>query len=193
MSTSGKATASSALWTPGQLGDNVVAPFHPALANGSMSTGFANGAVGCRVKVPKSGQLRDLTVFQVASSGNVSVGVFDTGDALAGSRTRLWSTGSIACPAANGWRTVGDPNIAVVAGQELDFLFAADNLTATIARAAAVVGDLNLPASFWPAAGGASPKLGVRPTAGMMPLPATITEANMVSIGTVPMIIARIS
>lgn len=179
---------------PGTLGPGIVAPFHPLMCNGVFAVAAANWGWTVRVVVHRTGVLNDLTILQNVSSGNICVGVYDTGDASSGNRTRLYTTGSIACPAANAWRVVGDPAINVVAGQQLDFALVADNTTATFGGYSLVLGQAGqLPTNFWPAAGGALPKLSSILVT-QLPLPTTLTEANLTQPGSqVPMIIARIT
>ena len=82
--------------------------------------GAANDMIGCRVVVPTTGTLHDLTIYISTSAGNIDVGIYST----AATRARLYSTGSIACPAGGGWRNVGDPALAVTAGDQYDFCVA---------------------------------------------------------------------
>lgn len=147
-----------------------------------------------RVIIPRSGKLRDIAVYQGAQSGNIRVAVYDTGDAAAGKRTRLWESGSVATPAANGWRVIGDPDLDVVAGQQLDLIVCYDNNTATIGRYAVAfsAASVVLPVGFNPLPGGASPKLAA--SAGdSFTMPATFDEANLEGANSSPCIIGRIT
>ena len=166
----------------------LVAPWDPRMANSLANIGGVNTARGVRVTIPRSGTLVDLAVFVGTSSGNIDVGVYST----AATRARLYSTGSIACPAAGAWAVVGDPNITVYAGQQLDLFLAADNTTATFARFLGAHADQPaLPTDFW-ASDGAAPKLSFQATS-VLPLPATIAEASVASTNAEHLIIARVA
>lgn len=172
----------------GQLPNTFVAPFHPSLFSGVANVGNANGGKGVRLVVPKTGQLRDFYVWVGTSSGNVCGGVYDT----QATRQRLWSSGSIACPAGNSWGLIGDPNVAVNAGDQLDFWLAADNTTATFGRMFPVHANTStLPAGFWPGSG-ASPKINGQAN-GIFPLPTTIAEASIAGSNLILFAMARIS
>lgn len=168
---------------------SLVAPYPIPMATGGQAMPGTNGGRSCRVLIPKTGNLRDIAVFPTASSGNIEASIYST----AATRSRLWTSGSVACGAANAWQVVADPNLAVSAGDLLDLVIAADNTTAAFIResTAGLAGLHNLPSGF---AGGAaaSPKIGCQITTAM-PAPSTISEANMVAATTVPLIIARIS
>lgn len=151
---------------------------------------------GWRVIVPETGKLRDMSVFIGTSSGNLAIGVYDTGDASAGNRSRLWTSGSVASP-GTGWRIIGDPNIDVTAGQMLDVWVAADNTTISLARVASQIsaGVGGLPTGFVVAAGGASPKVGGHtiPALTSLAFPSTVSEANVTNEQFPPAIIGRVS
>jgi hypothetical protein len=166
----------------------LVAPYNPALI-GSAAVLSANQAFGSRVVVPRTGTMVDLAIYVGATSGNIDVGVYST----AGTRVKLYSTGSIACPAANAWAVVGALSLSVTAGDQFDFLLASDNGTASFGRALqlpnAAAGQL--PTNFWPAAGGALPKISMGMGA-MFPLPATIAEGSVAAGIHALCIIARV-
>jgi hypothetical protein len=168
---------------------NLVAPFDPRLANTVAAPG-ANIAWGCRVTIPKAGTLTDLAIYIGTSSGNADVGVYD---ATAATRNRLFSTGSIACPAGVQWTIVGNPNLAVAQGDQLDFAVVFDNATATVLRfQGAQSAQTQLPTGFWPAALGGTPRLSWSKTTAF-PLPATTTEATIAANLAVAVIIARVA
>lgn len=136
----------------------------------------ANNAYGCRVVIPKTGILNDLSIFIGTSNGNIDLGVYST----AGTRARLWSSGSTPCPAAGAWRNVGDPGILVTAGDELDFAVSTDSATAAFATnlETSPVAGVQLPAEFL-TPGGALPKLAWFKSGSAFPLPATLAEAGL--------------
>lgn len=83
--------------------------------------------------VRRSGTLTSLWVPVATQSGNIDVGIYRY--SVANSRfDRLWSSGSQACPAANGWRLGGNPNLAVTMGEVLYVAMTCDNTTATFLR-----------------------------------------------------------
>jgi hypothetical protein len=168
---------------------NLVSAFHPLMLDTALALPSVNTSLGIRVIVPRSGVLRDLAAFVQVSSGNIDAGVYST----AGTRARLWSTGSIACPTGGQWNILGDPALPVASGQQLDFHLGADNTTATFGGHSLSFSSVKqLPTVFWAAAGGALPKLAS--TGPSFPLPATITEANVgTTSGRLFGLIARIS
>lgn len=171
-----------------QLPDTFVCGIHPTLFSGVSNVGGANGGKSLRVVVPKTGNLRDVAVYVGVSSGNVDVGVYST----ASTRAKLWSSGSVACPAANGWGIVGDPNLAVTAGQQLDLWLSCDNTTATFGRVFVTnAAQSTLPTGFWPA-NGAEPKINGQANS-VFPLPSTIAEASITNNSYNIALIARVS
>jgi hypothetical protein len=157
------------------------------LLTGSQAVITANQARFVRVTIPKTGNLRDLAVFVGGQSGNVDIGVYST----ASTRVRLYSSGSVACPAANAWRIIGDPNIAVTQGDLLDFAFACDNASAAFARIAMMSSTYIFPAGFL-TGGGATPKIaGIM--GGAFPLPSTVAEGSISDTVSAISIIGRIS
>ena len=170
------------------IGPALVAPHDPRLVRTISSIPDVNLVSGVRVIVPRTGTLKELTVYVSVSSGNVDGAVYST----AGTRVRLWSTGSIACPAA-GWQSLGNPDVAVTAGDQLDFSLAANNITATFANCqvlpAIALGAL--PTAFWVASGGALSKLYWYVYA--FPAPATIAEASLSGYSYAPFMMARVA
>lgn len=138
-----------------------------------------------RFVMPRAGTLAGIAYWVVTASGNYDCGVYDTGDATAGSRTLLFSTGSTAVPASGAWREFATPNLTVTQGQNVDIALQVDNATASIGRVAQVnTGGLTLPTNYLVAAGGASPKLiATGGTLGALGLSSTITEATVADAG----------
>lgn len=163
-------------------------------ATSTATTGGANSSRTVRVTIPKSGTLHDLAIFPTTSSGNVDVGVYDTGDASSGNRTRLYHSGSVACAAANAWQVVGDPNLVVVKGQQVDICLSCDNNTASF-LATAALSNANIaqfPTSFLPTTNACSPKKWCT-IATNFPMGTPIAEANMVVTTRGIAVIGRIS
>jgi hypothetical protein len=167
----------------------MVTAVHPVLYTATL--GFAaNQAVGSRIIVGQAGTLTDLAVYVVSSAGNIDVGVYST----ASPRVRLYSTGSIACPAAGAWRIVGSLSLVVAAGDQYDLVIGNDTGTATIgATANAVAAAIaTLPAGYLPALG-ASPLIGWFTAGVAFPLPATIADGAITPNQTVRAVAARIA
>lgn len=157
----------------------LLAPFNPSQVSAVSAPGNS-WIAGARVTAGQSGTLHDLSVYIGTSSGNLHVGVYDTNEALAGSRSLLWDSGSVASP-GTGWRVIGDPSLAVTAGKQYDLVVYPDNGTVTFGRLASVVGVAvnTMPTSFIATTGGATPKLAwVFSVGSYGALPATITEAQ---------------
>ena len=172
----------------GSYPSSLVSPYDPRLVVGT-STITANSARGVRVVIPKTGTLRDIAVYQGATSGNISVAIYTADEP----RSRVYTTGAIASPAANGWRIIGDPMLSVVAGEQYDFAWSADNATAAIGRVALVPNTAikDLPAGFLSGVT-ESPRLFWQ-GATLHPLPTSIAEADIAVAETgPPCIIARI-
>jgi hypothetical protein len=139
--------------------------------------------------VPRSGLLTDLAIYIGTSSGNIDVGVYST----AGTRAKLYSTGSIACPTGGQWNVVGALSLAVSAGDQLDLVFAADNATATFGRISGGANGLNqLPSNFFVAPLGAAPKLSWAAAASFA-LPSSFSEATCVVDASSWAVAARVS
>lgn len=175
--------------------NDLLAPYYTPFASATGVLGAANRAVISRVIAKKSGFLRDLTIVPSVQSGNIDIGIYDTGDTTTTVRTKLWSSGSIACPAALALPIVvtADPGagvVPIVAGRQYDLALAADNNTAAFYRSAATISWL--PAAFQTVPGAALPKLGAL-AATSFPLPATIAEATLTQLQIVYYIIGRIS
>lgn len=158
-------------------------------ASGAILT--ANLLIMNRVTIPSAGTLRDVAVFVTVTSGNFIASVYSA----AAPRVRLWTSGSVAVGSANTWQIIGDPGLAVSAGQQLYLSVIADNATAAIARvnggypAAAYA---QLPTRFAPA-DGAAPKLFSSSSPGSFTAPASVIEGDLTSLAVGYHIIARVS
>jgi hypothetical protein len=155
----------------------LAANVHPLLVSGFVAPG-TNQLYGSRITIPTAGTLRDLSVWIVTSSGNLQVGVYDTGQAASTTRTRLYQSGSVVMGTGTNWQVVADPALAVTAGQQLDLAVIVDNNTATLGRIPPHLGaaQSQLPTSFWPTA--VTPKLAWVHAPGSFILPSTLSEAN---------------
>lgn len=176
---------------------------HPSAINSPSprATGAANRAIGCRVIAPKAGFIRDLYLAVGVASGNIDIGIYDTGDTTTTVRTLKGHSGSIACPTAfaNTAAVVWDPGAGAIpctAGQQFEFMFSADNITATFVSGLASSYSI-LPTSHWVVPGGVLPKICGLVAAGAFPLPATIAEGSYLTgnqgTGVMPFICGRVS
>lgn len=165
----------------------LVAAHDPRLCKAAGGTD-ANIMLGARVIVPRTGTLTDFYIWPTVSTGNVDGAVYST----AATRVRLWSSGSVACPAAGGWRSLGNPALAVTAGTQLDFAVANTLGTAAFVNChdTPALGMGALPTGFFTAPDGASPK--VYWYVYSYPAPATLTEASLTAYSYAPFAMARI-
>lgn len=151
---------------------NVVAAFDPRLINSAAVAG-ANSVLAHRVTIPYSGILRDFTIYIGFSAGNVDGGIYDTSLTT---RNKLWTSGSVAAGTASSWQTLGDPQLPVQAGDQVDFCVATDSATCTFGKLTTGLPATSvLPASFWPSPLGGNNKIAWTKTASF-PLPTTFTE-----------------
>lgn len=158
-----------------------------AAPNFVTATAFTPGASliwACRVVIPKTGTLNNLSVFIVTSAGNLDAGVYDTS---ATTRNRLYHTGSIASP-GTGWRNLGNPGLSVTVNDEYDFAIVGSSASLQLARQVTGLATsmYTLPSGFLSGLGG-TPFLGWDFSAAI-PLPATLAEASMTVQGPVLMI-----
>jgi hypothetical protein len=97
---------------------NILAPIDPRLMREQVALGVGGYIMGVRVVIPTTGTLHDLSVFVTGGSGGtVDAGLYST----AGTRSRLYHTGALACPANGVWTILADPNLSVVEGEQYDF------------------------------------------------------------------------
>ena len=170
------------------IANGLVATQPPELLT-SVGAPSANLITAGRVTIPKAGTLHDLAVFIGTSSGNLRVGIYDCGVATPNVATRLYDSGSIAMPAA-GWQIIGDPALAVTAGQQLDLVASIDNAVARIGQgfAGPNVGSMGtLPANFIPSS--AAPKMYWTRDPGSFTLPATVTDGQKASMVVPPLLV----
>lgn len=157
---------------------------------GATAFGSAPLLLGSRIIIPIDGTLHDIAVYVATSAGNLDVGILDT---TAPTRTRLYHSGAVACPAATGWKIVADPNMAVSAGDQYDLVVGISSTTAALARVLLVNNAVpTLPAGFDPAPGGGSP-VTFWTVAATSTIPSTISDASLVSNANVIGIMARLA
>lgn len=168
---------------------SIVSTVDTRVVPGTSVYSVANHMKGVRVIIPKTGTLKGFSVWVTTASGNCEGAVIDT---TVTTRNVLWSSGSVVVAGASVWQTIGDPNISVTIGQQLDLAFTIDNITASIARAASIASLHTLPAAFpVQASGGAANKMNWD-AAQTIPIGSTIAEASLVGTSIVPLIIAYI-
>lgn len=178
-----------------QLPPDTMIALHPTLFAAAAVISGANRTVTARTVAPKTGFIRDMVIACAVSSGNIDVGVYDTGDTTTTVRTLKGHSGSIACPTAASGKLVvtWDPGagaIACTAGQQFEFALACDNVTATFYRVAP--GLAWYPDAFWAVPGAALPKAAaVVVTA--FPMLNTVAEASFLAQNYLPFIMARVS
>ncbi len=142
------ATDSSTLAQTQRFPALVASPLLPWQAGSAAVACISNGMRFIRVIVPQTGVLHDLSILVLNSSGNISLAIYDTGDAVAGTLTRLATSGAVACGSANVYQTY-DPSLNVTAGQQILLALTADNSTATFLGATlGTGGSVALPTSF---------------------------------------------
>lgn len=181
---------------------HLVQPVDPRLCDNSQALAAINNVRAVRAVMPATGTLMDLYVCIGTASGNVKGGVYDTGQTTNAVRTKLWEGASV--PAVAGYLKLGDPSIAVRAGQHLDLAVQADNITVTVARATVVSSGLVLPylaTDLSPPTvpvGQPAPtptvtaRYGWQETPGGFALDAAIAEGTLVATGFLPLLVARI-
>ncbi len=162
-----------------QFGGMVVPIGAPNIAQYATFTPGLNTAWGCRVVIPRTGTLNNLSVLIFTSAGNIDVGVFDC---AVTTRTRLYHTGAIASP-GTGWQNVGNPGLSVTVNDVLDFVVVGDSGSLALGRVtASATSASRLPAGFLDPTSGIT-FLGWSFAAGGATLPTTIAEASLVAQG----------
>lgn len=157
--------------------------------------------IGVRLEIERDGFLRDIAFDVGTASGNMSVEVYDTGDAAGGgTRTKLWASGSVSMTGMPSSYNLIDPGataIPVKRGQHIDVLLTADNTTATFLRATTAGNAMRVPDASLVVPGGALAKLAFKyPAVADLvaaTAPTTVTEANVLAQDTVPYISARVA
>jgi hypothetical protein len=152
-----------------------------------------------RCVVPKTGNLRDLSIF-IKAKGEAKIlgGVFDTGGAHANEYTRLSRLEAEMTPENEKWNVIYDPNLAVKKGQEImlaaQLIFAAS--TTEFGRCGSgVLSTANatlLPPSFVPGEA-VEPKLSGQKTLTEAGIPEKISDATLAVNNSAIALIARIS
>lgn len=149
-----------------------------------------------RVIAPRAGVLKDLMCWPKTQLGNVAMAIYDTGDAEAGKRTRLYQSGSVAVGVASKWQVVAEsPGVNVKAGQQLDIFAVFDSATVELGRWSLASGNVaQLPANYNKVPGGASPKLSGDTAAipGIAEFPATFAEAAILLSANIPALAVRV-
>lgn len=174
---------------------DVMSTVPPYAITTAASLSAANRAVLARVLCKKSGFLRDMSVSVGLAAGNVELGVYDTGDTTAAVRTKIASSGSIACPAAATTPMVPswDPGagvVPVVAGRYYDYWLSWNDVTATFHR---IVVAWQPPVTFGAAAGTSAVWKPMSLYAAAFAAPGAIAEASLNATFQFPVIMGRVS
>lgn len=144
-----------------QVDNLLVGTMAPEAATTAINPGVGN-IRGGRMRMPVSGVLHDCWVYQTATvnGAHVKAAIYDTGLTTPAVRTKLWESGSTTLSAAtNQWINLGDPGLAVTAGQVLNPALICDDATPGFACNAGYTQTLaNLPAAL--TNGSVAPKLG---------------------------------
>lgn len=164
----------------------IVTPVDPRLYNDNGGSLAANNGQLHRCVCPVAGTIQEVAIYVVTQAGNVDVGIYD----CAATRNRLWSSGSVACPASGSWQTIGTANLVVTAGQLIELAYAVDNISTALVRFVAGTAAATQLGSAFTMGVAALPKLVGRFAA--FPLPATIAEAAITAQQPTLGIIARI-
>lgn len=98
--------------------------------------GTAYKAVLLRVIVPNGKKtLREMYVANGSTiAGNRNAAIFDIGATTSGSYTPLWESGSVAAAKSAEFQSLGDPKLAVTAGQQLMFAIMSSETTSTFGQ-----------------------------------------------------------
>ena len=148
-----------------------------------------------RVKAKRSGVLRDLSIYVVATdAASVEVSVYDSGEASPGNLTRLFASGGVSIAGNNTWQTFSGIACNVIQGRDYYLMIGSNSSVLTVARFVLPnnASQMTLPTSFFPNSGGLLPKYGALVAAGYT-APATISEANHAANTALCLVIGRIT
>jgi hypothetical protein len=145
--------------------------------------------------VPQDGTLTDIAVYVGASSGNMKIVVYDTGDTDATIYTKIYESSATAVGSAGAWQTITGVGLSVIGGDRLVFGVVADNATAAFGRGDTSVSAAanTLPAAFSPPVGATRIKFGASYAITYASPANTMTETNMAAQTYIPMIIGMVS
>jgi hypothetical protein len=155
----------------------------------------ANRLMLMPVIIPRAGTLKDIYVGCAAASGNARASVWDCGATTSGSYTRLWDGNSVA-GIATSWLSLGDPNLAVTAGQRLmlGLMPDATGITFYLAASPTVAALSGLPASFVPLGPGiTSARLCAFSAQGAFTTPSAVTDASLTNYNGLFSIMGRLT
>jgi hypothetical protein len=142
----------------------------PIVAGGSpqpyvlASIGTANRALAVRCIVPKTGKIKDISVWNgTVNNGNTRIAVFDTGDAATGKYTLLKQSAAVAQSGENKWQSLGNlEELEVTAGKEIIVMVMNSGTTGEYGlceKTTSGTATAELPEGYLPVTGGALPKL----------------------------------
>lgn len=153
----------------------------------------ANSLRCARFTVRKTGNLKGVLVPVVLSGGNIIIVAFDTGQAVAGTRTKLKDNGAGVATPAIGWAYVTfSTDLAVTVGQQIDVGVVTDSATASFGRTASLSATAlcELPAGIpgTPEGSLVNPKLCWSNALGSFAAPASLPEASANQLGNCPIL-----
>jgi hypothetical protein len=186
----------------GTSGSAVTPVLLPIVACGSpqpyvlAAIGTANRALAVRCIVPKTGKIKDISVWNgTTNNGNTRVAIFDTGDAATGKYTLLKQSAAVAQAGENKWQSLGSlEELEVTAGKEIVVMIMNSGTTGEYGlceKTASGTATAELPESYLPVTGGALPKLKGAHTFSSGAFE-TITEAQLELTERAMLIIGRI-
>lgn len=171
-------------WTGAPLTDlppDLFACQDPRNIGGASPAWTANSGRTIQIRAKRSGVLRDISIFVVATDTNsVEVSVYDTGETSATNYTRLYASGGQTIAGNNTWQTVGAGVCCnVVQGRDYLVMVGSNSAVLTIGKYANAVNVAvnTLPANFAPNSGGNNRKFAGLVGAGYT-APSSISEAN---------------
>jgi molybdopterin-binding protein len=186
--TTGATGATGAKGEAGTSSSAMVPVLMPILAGGAPvpigaeSSGTVNRAFFMRAIVPKTGKLKDISIWNGGEAeGELRVAIFDTGDAAEGKYTLLKQSAAKKQEGTNAWQTMGSlEELELTAGKQILLAVMSSSTKSQIGRLLVPVnvGSTTLPEGYLPVTGKAKSKMGGAHTFGSLEF-ATITEAQL--------------
>jgi hypothetical protein len=192
----------SAKGNQGEVGDGFLpglmlpagTPRGPLITSAGAAAGTNIARFAHMNPVPQDGTLTDIAVFVGASSGNMKLLIYDTGDTTPTVYTKIYESSATAVGSASAWQTVTGVGLSVTGGDRLVFGVVCDNATAAFGRGdVSVTGANTLPVAFAPPLGACRIKLGATYAVTYASPAATMTETNMAVATYIPMIIGQVT
>lgn len=146
---------------------------------------------GLRFVVPQTGTITGVSYFVITQAGNVAPAILDTS---ATTRNVLWNPGAIAVGAA-GWQSLGNPNLAVSAGDQLDIAVGFSSATVRVAYVTNANGSVGftIPTGYLVSPDGGASLLEWQWTGTPGGMGATVLESALAAGTSCPLIVATIT